>query len=105
MSQFLHYDDNNTDIKAKAIIQVFSKNSQAYKTILMSINPSQNKPVLLRVCSTSLMKTLWEKEQLLFPTAFSTLLVNFLPFSLNLKLSSASSFSLEESKICHWING
>ena len=36
---------------------------------------------------------------LLFPV-FSTLLENFLPFSLNLKLSSANSFSLEEFKIC-----
>ena len=35
-----------------------------------------------------------------FPTAFSTLLDNFLPFSSNLKLLSANSFSLEESKIC-----
>ena len=37
---------------------------------------------------------------LLFKTVFSTLLENFLPFSSNLKLSSANSFSLEESKIC-----
>ena len=36
-----------------------------------------------------------------FPTVFSTCFENFLPFSLNLKLSSANSFSLEESKICH----
>ena len=34
------------------------------------------------------------------PTVFSTHLDNFLPFSSNLKLSSANSFSLEESKIC-----
>ena len=33
-----------------------------------------------------------------FPTVFFTQLENF---SSNLKLSSASSFSLEESKICH----
>ena len=35
-----------------------------------------------------------------FPTVFSTLLENFLPYSLNLKLSPANSFSMEESKIC-----
>ena len=35
-----------------------------------------------------------------FPTVFSTRLKNFLPFLSNLKLSSAKSFSLEESKIC-----
>ena len=32
---------------------------------------------------------------------FFTHLDNFLPFSSNLKLSSANSFSLEESKICY----
>ena len=31
-----------------------------------------------------------------FPTVFSTCLDNFLPFSSNLKLSSANPFSLEE---------
>ena len=40
------------------------------------------------------------EQFLLFPQVFSTLLENFLPFSSNLKLFSASSFSLEESKIC-----
>ena len=40
-----------------------------------------------------------------FPTVFSTHLDNFLPFSSNLKLSSANSFSLEESKICHLVMG
>ena len=33
-------------------------------------------------------------------TVFSTILENFVPFSSTLKLLSASSFSLEESKIC-----
>ena len=40
-----------------------------------------------------------------FPTVFSTSLDNFLPFSSNLKLSSANSFSLEESKICRLVMG
>ena len=40
------------------------------------------------------------EQFLLFPV-FSTLLENYLPFSLNLNLLSANSFSLEESKICH----
>ena len=35
-----------------------------------------------------------------FPTAFSTCLENFLPFSTNFKLSSANSFGFEENKIC-----
>ena len=51
------------------------------------LNPFSNKPWFLRVCSTSLLKTLWEKEKLLatsnfpFPTVFSTTLENFLRFS------------------------
>ena len=35
-----------------------------------------------------------------FPTVFSTHLENIPPVSSNLKLSSANSFSLEESEIC-----
>ena len=69
-------------------------------------NPFPNKPWFLRVCSTSLLKTLWEKgkllvkEQFLLFPVFSTRFWNFLPLSSNLKLSSSNSFSLEESKIC-----
>ena len=35
-----------------------------------------------------------------FPILFSTRLENFMPFSSSLKLSSANSLSLDESKIC-----
>ena len=63
-----------------------------------------NEPLFLRVCRISVLKTLWEKEKLLltgtFPFShsfFFTFLENFL--SSYLKLSSANSFSLEESKI------
>ena len=58
---------------------------------------------------TSLLKTLGKGEIagneqfLLFPTVFSTHLDNFLPFSSHLKLSSANSFGLEESKICRLV--
>ena len=70
------------------------------------VNPFPNKLKFLRVCSTSLLKTLWEKisentvgkgeiarnEQfLLFPQCFLPFLENFLPFSSNLKLVSANS--------------
>ena len=58
------------------------------------VNPFPNKPWFIRVCSTSLLKTLREKEKLLvtsnfsfFPTVFSTLLENFQPFSTNSKLN------------------
>ena len=45
------------------------------------------------------------KQFLLFLTVFSTLLENFLQFSSYLKLSSANSFSLEESKLWHLRKG
>ena len=60
---------------------------------------------------TNLLKTLWEKgeiahnEQFLLFPVFSTRLDNFLPFSSNLKMSSANSFILEESKICRLVMG
>ena len=38
-----------------------------------------------------------------FPPVFSNLLGNFLPILSNLKMSSANSFSLEESKICRLV--
>ena len=53
----------------------------------------------------------WEKENLLVTSNFSfshsvsTRSDNFLPFSSNLKLSSANSFNLEESKICRLVMG
>ena len=78
----------------------------AVMMIFACVNRFPNKPWFLGVWSTSLLKTLWEKEKLLvmtispFPTVFSTLIGNFTPFSSNSKLSSAKSFSLEESKIC-----
>ena len=74
---------------------------------LVEINPFPNKPWFLRVCSIRLLKTLWEKEKLLvtrnfsFSQCFLPIWSTFLPFSSNLKLSSANSFSLEGSRICH----
>ena len=44
-------------------------------------------------------------EQYLLVQVFSTRLDNFMPFSSNLELSSANSFSLEESKICRLVMG
>ena len=40
------------------------------------------------------------EQFLLFPQCFLPVWENFVRFSLNLELSSANSFSLEESKIC-----
>ena len=61
------------------------------------------KPCLLRVCSTSLLKTLWEKEKLLVTSNFSFTLSVFYPFgeftAFFIKLPE-NFFSLEESKTC-----
>ena len=45
-----------------------------------SVNPFPNKPWFLRVCSNSLLKTLWEKEKLLVTSNFSFFPQCFLPF-------------------------
>ena len=47
---------------------------------LQLINPFPNKPWFLRVCSTSLLKTLWEKEKLLVTSNFSFSHSVFYPF-------------------------
>ena len=46
----------------------------------LTINPFPNKPWFLRVCSTSLLKTLWEKEKLLVNSNFSFFHSIFYPF-------------------------
>ena len=40
-------------------------------TLSISFNPFPNKPWFLHVCSTSLLKTLWEKEKFLVTSNFS----------------------------------
>ena len=47
--------------------------------IIYSINPFPNKPWFLSVCSTRLLKTLWEKEKLLVTSNFSFSPQCFLP--------------------------
>ena len=47
-------------------------------------NPFPNKPWFLRVCSTSLLKTLWEKEKLLVMSNFSFTHSVFYPFRITL---------------------
>ena len=62
-------------------------------------NPFPNKPWFLRFCSTQSFENTVGKGEIA-RNEFSTHLENFLPFSSNLKLSSANTFSLEASKIC-----
>ena len=49
-------------------------------TCRQPLNCFQNKPLFLHVCSTSLLKTLWEKEKLLVTSNFSFSFSVFHPF-------------------------
>ena len=49
-------------------------------SVCRGINPFPNNSLLLRVCSASLLKTLWEKEKLLATSNFSFFLSVFYPF-------------------------
>ena len=71
----------------------------------MHLNAFQNNPLFLSACRISLLRTVRKgkivlSEQFLPIQVFSTFWENLQPFSWNSKLSSANSFSLEESKIC-----
>ena len=55
------------------------------------------------MCTSGLQKSLWEKDKLHITCNFSffpTVFLPFLPLTSSLKLLSAISFTLEESKIC-----
>ena len=51
--------------------KAFQIRSQVLGLQRISFNPFPNKPWFLRVCSTGLLKTLWEKEKLLVTSNFS----------------------------------
>ena len=81
----------------------------SYKNVIPLSNSTlfQTSPCFLRVCNTSLLKIQWEKEKLLVTSNFYfshcvyyPYLESLLPFPSNLKLSSAITFCLEESKFC-----
>ena len=94
------------------LICSFSFSNNVFKSFILQdlirLNPFPNKFLVLRVCSTSLLKTLWEKQKLLVTSNFSFSHSVFylfrelsvLSFSTNLKLSSSKSFNLDEAKIC-----
>ena len=66
------------------------------------VNPFPKKACFLRVCSTSLLKTLWEKEKLLVTSNFSFSHSVFYPFDelFAIFFLPASSFMLERCKNC-----
>ena len=65
--------------------------------MLLILTLSQTSPGFY-VSAEQVLKTLGKGE--IARNEFYTHWENFLPFSSNLKLSSANSFNLEESKIC-----
>ena len=59
------------------------------------INPFPEKPLFLRVCSTSLLKTLWEKEKVLVTSDFS------FSHSISIRLENTSAiFITYEIDVC-----
>ena len=48
--------------------------------VFMCLNPFPSKPLFLRVCNESLLKTLWDKEKLVFVENFSVICIKFNPF-------------------------
>ena len=73
---------------------------------ILFLNPFPNKPWILHVCSTCLLKTLWEKEKLLVTSNFSFSHSVFYPLrevsAIFIKLIIV--VCLEESKIRHRVN-
>ena len=61
-------------------VSVCVQNTTVYQSAGGGINPFPNKPWFLRVCSESLLKTLWEKEKLLIMSNFSFFHSVFYPF-------------------------
>ena len=72
----------------------------------MALNPFPNKPWFLHICSASLLKTLWEKENLLITSNFSFSHSVFYPFgelpTIFIKLEKVvlKTLSLEKFEIC-----
>ena len=72
------------------------------RTLITLFNSFPNKPRFLRVCSTSLLKTLWEREKLLVTSNFSFSHSVFYPFwdLSTIFIKVEKSFILEASKMC-----
>ena len=69
-----------------------------------SLNSFPDKPLFLRVCSTSLLKTLWEKEKLLLTSNFYFFQSVFYLFgelsAIFIKLKIVICKLLEGSRLC-----
>ena len=61
-------------------LPIFVQNTSVCQSAGRGINPFPNKPWFLSVCSTSLLKTMWEKKKLLVTNNFSFSHSVFYPF-------------------------
>ena len=52
-------------------LKAFAENNLNVKIMISGFNPFPNKPWFSHVCSTNLLKTMWEKEKLLLKSNFS----------------------------------
>ena len=92
------------------IILINRKKIDFFFVTSLALNPFPNKPMFYFSSVQVFRRHCGEKEKLLVMSNFSfscrfffnQFEKNFLPFSSNLKLSSANSFSLGESKIFHF---
>ena len=69
----LKLDKEDVDYKHRSttVFQNFSTHTTEMKCMEMKDSPFRNRPWFLCVCSTSLLKTLWEKDILLVTSNFS----------------------------------
>ena len=65
---------------------------------VLTVNPFPHNTTFWRLWETS-----FNEQFILFPQCFLPVWITCLPFSSNLKLSSAKPFNLEESKICRLV--
>ena len=70
-AELLNFEDLTQLMLTLAVSVVTSSNKGLNSVVFSLIDPFPNKPLFLRVCSVSLLKTLREKEKLLVASNFS----------------------------------
>ena len=89
----LEREENIAGKGKNAGYQHFLLSHNVFKTFL---NPFPNRPLFLRVCSISLLKTLWEKEKLLVMSNFSISHCVLYPFVCKLSIWKSLKFVVWE---------
>ena len=76
---FMNLENTIAKVKRMLVTYVFSSSNNVFISLPFYFNPFPNKPWFLHVLSTSLLKTLWEKEKLLVMSNFTFSPQCFLP--------------------------